>query len=104
MDNEEKELGTVNLIDGSNLADTETKEEKEKRKIKARNDDILRRLKAKEPLQEFASVTWFPPRPIIPKDPKLVKQVYGDDVKVIRTPTTITCIEGGKDERENGDE
>jgi len=60
-----------------------TKKEEEKRK--KINDDILRRFKAGEQLQDPASLTWFPPRPIIEKDSKLVKKLYGENAKVINS-------------------
>jgi len=61
----------------------ETREEKERRKRKEFNEDIVKRLKAGEPLQEKASITYFPPRPIIQKDTELVKKLYGDDAKIV---------------------
>lgn len=45
---------------------------------KARNNDILRKLQNGEPLSSFNSQSsWFPPRPVIEKDPEAVKKLYG---------------------------
>jgi len=47
------------------------------------NQDILRRMKGGDSLQYNASLTWFPPRPQLKKDSKLVKELYGDNVDVV---------------------
>ena len=59
-----------------------TKEEEEQKRKKI-NDDILKRLKAGENLQDNASKTWFPPRPINQKDPEAVKKIYGENAKIV---------------------
>lgn len=50
------------------------------------NNDILARMKAGEPLQYNAALTWFPPRPTVRKDKNIVKELYGDNVTVIGEP------------------
>lgn len=56
---------------------------KEEEKRKKMNEDILKRLKAGENLQDSAAKTWYPPRPIIQKDPDKIKKLYGEDAKII---------------------
>jgi hypothetical protein len=44
---------------------------------KKHNEDLIRRLRAGEPLQRFDSrASWFPPRPIIEKDDKAIAKLY----------------------------
>lgn len=44
---------------------------------KARNEQLIRRMKAGEPLWSYDSkASWFPPRPIIEKDPEAIKRLY----------------------------
>jgi len=44
---------------------------------KARNEQLIRRMKAGEPLWSYDSkASWFPPRPIIEKDPAAIKKLY----------------------------
>ena len=76
-----------------------TTKEEEKQKRKIINDDILKRLKAGENLQDNATKTWFPPRPINQKDPEAVKKLYGEDAEIIG-PKQVQL----KVVRENGDE
>jgi len=52
-------------------------------KRKKINEDIIKRLKAGEPLQDTSDKTWFPPRPVVQKDQELVKKLYGNDIKII---------------------
>jgi len=68
--------------------------EKEQEKRKKINEDILKRLKAGEQLQDPANKTWFPPRPVIQKDQEHVKQLYGNDVKIvgIETIKKLECV------------
>ena len=48
---------------------------------KARNNDILRRMDENQSLSSFNSqASWFPPRPIIEKDPEAIKELYGTGV------------------------
>jgi len=75
--------------------------EKEKEKRRKLNEDILRRLKAGELLQDPAKNTWFPPRPIIPKDAKSVKKLYGEEAKVLNTKKYLESI---KDKDDDGKE
>ena len=45
---------------------------------KSRNQEILWRMDNGESLTSFNSyASWFPPRPVVEKDPKAVKQLYG---------------------------
>ncbi len=45
---------------------------------KARNAEILRKLDNGESISSFNSQSsWFPPRPVIEKDPTAVKRLYG---------------------------
>lgn len=46
------------------------------------NDDIIKRLRAGESLTSFTPYSsWFPPRPIIQKDPKALASLYGKETK-----------------------
>ncbi len=48
---------------------------------KARNADILRRMEDNQALSSFNSqASWFPPRPIVEKDPTAIKKLYGTEV------------------------
>lgn len=50
--------------------------EKEKRR-KNRNQEILQKMKDGDPLTNFDSMSsWFPPRPTIEKDKKVMEQLY----------------------------
>jgi hypothetical protein len=45
---------------------------------KERNEDVLDRLKKGDSLSSFDSyASWYPPRPIIKKDPKALGKLYG---------------------------
>jgi hypothetical protein len=45
-----------------------------------RNRELIRRMNAGENLNSFSSASsWFPPRPIIEKDPQALAQLYGSD-------------------------
>lgn len=51
-------------------------------KRKAKNDDLIRRMREGEDLKLYnASDTWFPPRPIIKKDQSLVDKLFGNEVR-----------------------
>jgi hypothetical protein len=42
-----------------------------------RNADVLRRMRIGDPLQDLdARQTWFPPRPLIKKDPEAIFRLY----------------------------
>lgn len=44
---------------------------------KARNEQLIRRMKSGESLWSYDSkASWFPPRPIIQKDPEAIKRLY----------------------------
>jgi hypothetical protein len=80
--------------------DSETRKEKELKKRKNFNDDILKRLKAGDPLQEPSIMTWYPPRPIIQKDPTVIKNLYGNDAKIVGTKSHLKSVD---DEGDNQD-
>lgn len=45
---------------------------------KIRNKELMRRVRNGESTNSFdSSASWFPPRPIIKKDPKAINQLYG---------------------------
>jgi hypothetical protein len=73
--------------------DSETRKEKELKKRKDFNEDILKRLKAGEPLQDPSTLTWFPPRPIIQKDPNAIKNLYGNDAKIVGTKSHLKSVD-----------
>lgn len=60
------------------------KRETDDKRLKQRKDhnqEILKRMAAGEPLWAFDSkASWFPPRPVIQKDPKAIGQLYGGGV------------------------
>jgi hypothetical protein len=72
---------------------TRKQEEDKLKKRKEMNEDIIRRLKAGEALQDRASLTWFPPRPLIEKDKDEIKNLYGSDVKVVGSKTNLKTVE-----------
>ena len=72
---------------------TRKQEEDKLKKRKEMNEDIIRRLKAGETLQDRASLTWFPPRPLIEKDKDEIKNLYGSDVKVVGSKTNLKTVE-----------
>jgi hypothetical protein len=44
---------------------------------KKHNEQLIRRMKSGEPLWSYDSkASWFPPRPIIEKDPEAIKRLY----------------------------
>jgi hypothetical protein len=46
---------------------------------KNHNEDVIKRLRRGEPLCRVdAASTWFPPRPILSKDPEAMKRLYGE--------------------------
>ncbi len=48
---------------------------------KKRNNDILVRMDEGDSLSSFKSyASWFPPRPVLDKDPKAIIRLYGDPV------------------------
>lgn len=50
---------------------------------KQRNEQLIRRMKAGEPLWSYDSkASWFPPRPIIEKDPEAIKRLYEKSMAV----------------------
>lgn len=84
--------------------ETKEKELREREKRRNINNDIIRRLKAKEPLQEQSHLTWFPPRPRIKKDEKHVKELYGEKANILgesKFPKlmSIKNTEGATDEQ-----
>jgi hypothetical protein len=73
--------------------DSEARKEKELKKRKDFNADIIKRLKAGDALQDPSILTWYPPRPIIQKDPHAVKTLYGDDAKIVGTKSHLKSVE-----------
>jgi hypothetical protein len=78
--------------------------DKEKEKRKNFNEDILKRFKAGDSLQRPSQETWFPLRPIIAKDEKHIKELYGENAKIvgiINVPKLVCIqnnqVEGAKD-------
>ncbi len=48
---------------------------------KERNSEVVRRMRNGEQLSSFNSQSsWFPPRPVIEKDPSALEKLYGDSV------------------------
>ncbi len=48
-------------------------------KRKKHNEQLIRRMKSGEALWSYDSkASWFPPRPIIEKDPDAIKRLYQD--------------------------
>jgi hypothetical protein len=51
---------------------------------KQKNKDLVERYKKGESIQLIPSeATWFPQRPTIKKDTKIVKELYGDNATVV---------------------
>jgi hypothetical protein len=49
-----------------------------------RNTELLRRMRSGEQLTSFNSnASWFPPRPIIEKDSRAIRQIYGADTRKV---------------------
>jgi hypothetical protein len=81
--------------------DIDLKKEKEEKKRKEINDNILQRLKAGAPLQDPSNLTWFPPRPIIQKDKDVIKNLYGDDAKIVGDTSHLKVIEEKTEQQED---
>lgn len=65
---------------------------------KERNADIIRRMNNGEQLSSFNSYSsWFPPRPVIEKDPKAVSELYGQETRTIR-PAQIDVAQEKQEE------
>lgn len=64
---------------------------------KQRNEQLIRRMKAGEPLWSYDSkASWFPPRPVIEKDPQAIKRLYensGRENTSIYSDATVRHIE-----------
>ena len=46
---------------------------------KRHNEQLIRRMKSGEPLWSYDSkASWFPPRPMIEKDPEAINRLYKD--------------------------
>lgn len=68
---------------------------------KSRNADVLKRMKEGESLNSFDSnSSWFPPRPMVEKDPDAVKKLYGKGTKVLSSQKD----EGKSKKLKNSDE
>lgn len=49
---------------------------------KERNSDLIQRMRNGDQLTSFNSyASWYPPRPIIEKDSRAVRELYGQDAK-----------------------
>jgi hypothetical protein len=56
---------------------------------KRHNEQLIRRMKSGEPLWSYDSkASWFPPRPMIEKDPEAIKRLYaeGSDAQSTKSP------------------
>ena len=54
-------------------------------KRKKKNEDLIKRMKAGETLSSFnAQASWFPPRPDIKKDAKIIKELFEEEKKAKR--------------------
>jgi hypothetical protein len=66
-------------------------------KRKKHNEQLIRRMKSGEPLWSYDSkASWFPPRPIIEKDPEAIKRLYQDGVSApasVYSDPTVRHIE-----------
>jgi len=63
---------------------------------KKHNEQLIRRMKAGEPLWSYDSkASWFPPRPIIEKDQDAIKRLYkdGDNSESSYKDPTVRHIE-----------
>lgn len=63
---------------------------------KKHNEQLIRRMKSGEPLWSYDSkASWFPPRPMIEKDPEAIKRLYQDSPSSgsVYTDPTVRHIE-----------
>lgn len=63
---------------------------------KRHNEQLIRRMKSGEPLWSYDSkASWFPPRPMIEKDPEAIKRLYseGNDSRSQYQDATVRHIE-----------
>lgn len=63
---------------------------------KKHNEQLIRRMKSGEPLWSYDSkASWFPPRPMIEKDPEAIKRLYQDNPSSgsVYTDPTVRHIE-----------
>ncbi len=64
------------------------------------NEDVIRRLKRGESLTRFPiTSSWFPPRPIIQKDPKAIAAIYGDEEPKNQKRSSLKIVEGSMNEK-----
>lgn len=76
---------------------------------KRHNEQLIRRMKSGEPLWSYDSkASWFPPRPMIEKDPEAIKRLYdgaGDDRSQYQDATVrhiesrLKVLNGSKDQK-----
>lgn len=75
---------------------------------KKHNEQLIRRMKSGEPLWSYDSkASWFPPRPIIEKDPEAIKRLYSgssegsqyQDNTVRHIESRLKVLPGMKDEK-----
>ena len=65
----------------------------EDEKRRKHNEDLIRRFKAGMNILNYsAEDTWFPPREIIKKDKEKVKQLYGEEVKIVGDKKTYIAL------------
>jgi hypothetical protein len=58
-------------------------QEQAERRRQEHNRQLLEKMVSGEPLRAFDSqASWFPPRPVIKKDPKAIEKLYGSAVSV----------------------
>jgi hypothetical protein len=72
---------------------------------KQKNKDLVERYKKGESIQLIpSSATWFPQRPIIKKDEKIVKELYGDNATVVgeekKTKLNLVKSEEGEESQQ----
>ena len=63
---------------------------------KKHNEQLIRRMKAGEQLWSYDSkASWFPPRPMIEKDPEAIKRLYKETSKTdsVYSDATVRHIE-----------
>lgn len=76
---------------------------------KRHNEQLIRRMKSGEPLWSYDSkASWFPPRPMIEKDPEAIKRLYASSntsTSEYQDPTVRhieSCLKLVSTKKENG--
>ena len=66
---------------------------------KERNGDLIKRMKSGDQLSSFDShASWYPPRPIIEKDPRAIAELYGKSGN--KKPTNIETVNAAENTEE----